>query len=280
MFYEDNAWLDNPDPRDMIYSEMWGSEDTYMPDFVDISLWVTAWNQWLLNNPSTRMACGSYSVINWVNSQNLFDDTGLVIDHASHWAQFVDAYRPKYLEMWFDPIKSGSYKQDQLKFAKRVWYISWYVLVSSIIEMMRTLAKWRTINTGSKQIDRKKTRENISSIAQVTWSWSAHLFQIIGYDRNEQMFKCINSYGPDAYSWWFFYLPFSEISALYSMHWLIDKKEEGIVKTRRQKVNRKISRALKKIKEKKKITLKEQIILRNRWYRDELDEYLERRQEG
>jgi hypothetical protein len=225
---EQDAGFDRPRTKDRFYRDLeyWGGET---PAVVDLSSWVVIYNQWA--DDYTKMACGSYSQIHGTNTHNTYNVEGMTYDPYKHRELFVEKYKTDD----YDPIEKWSSIQDQLDFQKKKSYITGRVKIFTAQECEENLIKWRTIVTGSKKIDRKKTKTSAGNIA-VIGTWAAHLVVIVWYDRNKELLRCMNSYWPNYMDNGFFYVKYSDIPSLYSMYALLDKKDLRTINQWRMKI--------------------------------------------
>ncbi len=214
---EHNAGWDFPTTKDWFYRDLerWGGDT---PEAVDLSAGVTIYNQGA--DPYTKMACGSYSQIHGTNTHNTYNIEWMTYDPYLHWQAFVEAHKTDT----YDPIEQWSSIQAQLAFQKKQWYITGRVKIFTAQEAEENLIKWRTIVTWSMNIDWKKTKASADKIA-VIGKWAAHLVVIVWYNRDKELLVCMNSYWPDYMDKGFFYVRYSDISSLYSMYALLDKKD-------------------------------------------------------
>jgi len=208
---EVDACWDEPSVCDVRSRELYGDIYDY-PKAIDNRTVTTIYNQWLLD--ITRMACGSYGVIHTINVANYY--TGWwEHDPKEQWIRFVERYKTEE----YDPVSQGSSLQDQLDFAKKLWFIDWYYRISRgdniVLEIKSAIARGEYIYTGSKQIDWKATRASDDKVA-VVGNGSAHIVEIDWYN-NTYLF-CRNSYGDKSYDWWYFYLKREDISCLFTIY--------------------------------------------------------------
>lgn len=263
-----NWGFDAPDARDRLYEAIfWADYTTERPRYVNLAEGLFVQNQWEDNDPDTSMACGSYSMAHCINANNKLDDWDIYVEGNWFWSVFVDFFADKYKELGIDPIKSGSYKQDQLTLAQEMDYIIAYTRCTTIDDVKENLARGRAIQTGSKQIDYKATKLTSDKIA-VIGTWPAHLFAIVGYDDDREVLICMNSRGSKTLSMdkGFFYIRYEDIGALYTMHALFDFDDQPVIDKAMKMRDAILAVATKKIAEGKKLLVKEKIALRSWGY--------------
>lgn len=264
--YPEDAGFDRPDKRDYIYEALfWIDYALTRPNYVNLAEGLSVQNQWEANIPSTSMACNGYWMAQWVNWNNTLDDWGVFVVGSELWKRFYDKYNEQYKANWIDMLTEGSYKQDMLTFARDSEIIIAYFLCKSADDICENLARGRAIHTGSKKIDWKATKLNAWKIA-VIWTGAAHIFAIVGYDDSKKLFICMNSRGDKWADKGFFYLRYEDYDALYTSHALFDFDDQPIFDAAMTLKDEILTEAKRKIEAGEKLTIREKIALRNRWY--------------
>lgn len=216
MNYEQDACWDSPSNQDILYSDLMGSEWEY-PERVLRWDKNTVYNQGL--DPYTKMACGSYWIMHWVNIYNL-TDWEKEQDPIELWKLFVKAYKTDS----YDPVVKGTSLQNQVDFATKQKHIAGYVRINKLDknEYKKNLSEWRVIYTGSSNINWKKTRDSKDKFAVIE-KGAGHIVLIRGYWPKGLVIR--NSYWPNYMDDWDFYLRWEDIGALFSCYVLIDYKD-------------------------------------------------------
>jgi len=216
-------WFDRPDPRDFnpYLFDFWASEQ--IADYVHLGKWMKIYNQHL--DDYTSNACGSYGAAHNSNAMNVEEQSTVRIVPDERWSKFVAHFRGYYLEQyWFDPIKSGSFLQDLVRFLKEHEYITGRYVPDTVKECIEALDRWHAILTGSKRINRTKTRQE-PYFADIS-SGSAHIFGVVWYSNPDRYFICVNSSWENRYDKWYFYVSFDDFWAFYTKYALLDKKDK------------------------------------------------------
>ena len=216
-------------------------------------------DQSLPNTPSTKMACGSYAMAHCINQsiEKLMHE----LKGNALWAEFVDYFKWSYADKGVDPVKDGSWLQDQIWFARERNHIAGWIQVTTTKHLKENIYRGRPIITGSKYINWKKTRESADKVAVVENTvQSGHFFAIVGWDGDKLI--CMNSYGKDAYDKGFFYIDMDDWYSLYTMYAIIF--DDDTIQKWKQMRDKIIATAMAKVTSGKKLKVSEIIALRNR----------------
>lgn len=211
---EIDACWDEPSGTDVTFWELFGSNFLFN-DTVDNRTNTKIYNQH--DQYETRMACGSYGIQHCINICN-YHTWGSIDDPQYLWEKFCKSHKTKE----YDPYSQGSSLQDQQNYARRLWMIdAYYKIPKTDIEqacqkMCTSISQWELIYTGSKNINRKKTKESKDKVI-VIGAWPAHIFMIDGYDYPNKFFRVRNS------DWKHYKLKFDDIGSLFTIYGVIDK---------------------------------------------------------
>ena len=224
---EQDATRDEPSPLDLTRDELFGGDFSLpkpMPTIVDHRPKATIYSQGLL--AESHMACWSYGMRHIINLIERLAGDKDEINPIDDWRLFYPAHKTKD----YNPLEKWSSMQAQLDFATKKWRINGYYKVTTVQEMKEAINKHNFIYTGSKKIDRKKTRDSKDKVVVVgEWPW--HIIELDGFDDEKKLFYMRNSYGRKAYDNGYMYLKYEDIGCLFSMYAVIDK-HDGTLKDR------------------------------------------------
>lgn len=120
----------------------------------------------------------------------------------------------KAVAKWYLDKNAWAYVQSSPKLLKELWFISTYALCSSLEDIKTSIVNDKPVQTWSNSIDWSATINNNNIV--VEWSSYWHSFSIMWYDDNNQWLICENTYWPNAFDKWLFYLPYSKLNLLYN----------------------------------------------------------------
>ena len=126
------------------------------------------------------------------------------------------------------------------KLSKSEWLIDWYVGCFTLEDVKRWLVEQWPIWVWSNQINRDETMK--SPFIATKKSSYGHKFIIVWYDDEKKLLICENSYWPQLFDWWRFYIRYEDFDLLYQT-----KTANFIKDTRFQKLDDylKLTKAMK-----------------------------------
>ncbi len=229
---EVNSCIDVPDDRDYLFEEVFGSEQKEL-DYVNWNN-TKIYNQTEKNTPSTLYACTCYSATHCVNEGN-FLEIGVEdnIDPVRIWKIALERGAK---------IDSGWSLQGSQKIMRDLGYTSGHTRCNNLSDVKSALARRQLIQTGSKSIDWKKTREN-ANIAVRGESYG-HAFIVQWHDNKKKHLICRNSEWEEKYDNGLFYVKYDDFDILYSCYAYVDSDSKEIIEKEQEK--RRLAEAVKK----------------------------------
>lgn len=228
---EVNSCIDEPSDKDYLFEEVfWSSEQ---PEYVNWNS-TQVYDQSSQNNPKTTYACTCYSATHCVNEGN-FLEIGAEdnIDPVRIWKIALERGAK---------IDSGWSLQGSQKIMRDLGYTDGHTRCSNLGDVKSALARKQLVQTGSKSIDWKKTREN-ANIA-VYWEAYWHAFIIQWYDDSKSYLICRNSYWPNKYDQGLFFVKYDDFKLLYTCYAYVDADSKAIIEKEQEK--RRLAEAVKK----------------------------------
>ena len=217
---EEDAVYDDPDLRDWKYEEMFWSTTAQSSVFCNGTPML---NQWAL--AKTKMACTRFGIVKSINEMNYLDNDNSRLDPVKEW----DIALSKY---WASLTKWATL-QSSHKQMKNQWYITWYTLISGPSntdiqttkrKIMEAMSQWILLFSWSDRINWVETRKTWYA---VIGSSTGHAFAFTWY--NGEWVLVPNSYGDRPHGsikpLWYFIIRWEDIGSLFSIYWLLDKKQ-------------------------------------------------------
>lgn len=176
-------------------------------------------NYKLLNNEECQdqdedwyyMWCVWYANAHWTNINNYQTIYGwLVFD--------------RMVKRWWASLLWGAYVIEWPKQALIDKRIIGYTRIKTLEECKQALTNKNTIQTWSKLINRKKTRQNKNIVVKWTSAW--HSFIINWFDDKNKLLICKNSYGLDDFDKWLFYLKYEDFDLLFNSKYILHRMNE------------------------------------------------------
>ncbi len=126
------------------------------------------------------------------------------------------------IQKWLLNPEKGAYIISSPKLLKELGYITWFARCRSLQDIKLSLYHKKPVQTGSNTISWSKTKKN-NNIA-VKGSSYGHSFFICWYDDEKELLKCENSYWPEEYDHWYFYIKYSDLNLLYLSKYVMTDK--------------------------------------------------------
>lgn len=205
--------LDQPRENERKYEELFGNSSEQ--DGYNVFYPPTIFNQWA--KPKTRMACGRYGIVHWVNAQNYAVSK---IDWMRWFEYNPEVMWENYLKVNPDAEIEGSTLQSGLDQMVELGIITWYSRLNWIDSMKSSLRSFKPIYTGSKQCNWSSVRDFKRYELGTGY---AHIFCIVGFDGSGWI--AINSYGP---SNGVFHIAYELTSSLFSCYALSDTRDQHL----------------------------------------------------
>lgn len=209
-----NAVYDNPSEYDVTweeYAEWWESKKV----LDQVKLKVRNQNE----NKDTYKACSAYGLTycyNWYQAIE-YKKNGLEFEQDNpRWKREAFQAERGYPNSWAS-------LQDMMGFFKRRGLIDWYVRCRTAQECRNAINNWCLIYTWSNKCNWSKTWSNKEFVYDP--NWVAHCFAIVDY--YDWWLIAINSFGEKWWDNWYFKIPDTEYSNIYSTYAVIDHDDTG-----------------------------------------------------
>ncbi len=185
----------------------------------------------IVQDQKTLPACTMYSATHLVNWNNLLEDIKLWITREQ-----INPLINRDIfcaERWYSDKWSSI--QTVANWNKKKWLIAGYTTIEKnlandiqVEKMKRAIDMWLFMSCGSAYWNYSKIKKTWIYEDRTDWKFVWHARSIIGYEND--YFRCINSYWPLRWLYkWYFKLPFSMVSKVYSKLVFIDKSDQDIL---------------------------------------------------
>lgn len=143
---------------------------------------------------------------------------GCVYFSTSEWTNYLNVIRTKWGDLCDKSETREEWVWDYLinwaKLALKLWLISWYGQIKSLLALKTSIVQNRPVLVWSNTINWTATKANWNIAVRWTWYW--HRFHIIGYNDNDSHFICKNSYWPSYMDKGNFYIKYEDYDLLYN----------------------------------------------------------------
>lgn len=191
----------------------------------------------IVQNQKLLPACTMYSATHLVNWNNLLEDIQLwlnreQVDPLTRWNIFCQ-------ERWYSDKWSSI--QTVANWNKKNWFISGYTTIEKTLsndiqveKMKKAIDMWLFMSCGSAYWNYTKIKKTWIYEDRTDWKFVWHAWSIVWYEKD--YFRCINSYWPTRWIHkWYFKLPFSIVSKVYSKLVFIDKSDHDLMQAIKEK---------------------------------------------